>query len=98
MFEEFATLPKAYWPYLIAGSYMAFTCLLMDDVRAAEPLSCFPAPLDTLIAAVKANLGSFTGAGWTQHLQEEGLRHTSLWNGLQPPAPVRMRPTLAASR
>ena len=88
VFPEFAALPSVYWPELLAGSMMAFTCLLMDDVRAPEPLSRFPAPLDVLIAETQANLASFTGPGWTDRLSDIGLRHVALWNGLQPPTAV----------
>jgi len=98
VFQEFATLPKVHWQDLLAGSFMAFTCLLMDDVRAAEPLSRFPAPLDTMIAETQSHIKSFAGPGWTRRLQEVGLRHTALWNGLQPPTPARATPILAPAR
>ena len=83
---EFAKLPSAYWPQLLAGSLMAFTCLLMDDGRAAEPLSGFPAPLDALIAETRSNIASYGGPGWTVRFAELGERYINQWNGLQPPA------------
>jgi hypothetical protein len=83
---EFAQLPEIYWPQLLAGSLMAFTCLLMDDVRAAEATSRFPAPLDALIAETRSNIATYGGPGWTTRFAELGERYIDRWNGLQPPA------------
>jgi len=83
---EIEALPSSYWPHLLAGSLMAFTCLMMDDVRVAEPLSRFPAPLDVLIAETRSNIASFGGPGWTERFEGLGERHISRWNGLRPPA------------
>lgn len=91
VFEEIATLPRVYWPELITGSMMAVTCLLLDDPRAAEPLSRFPAPLDGLIAEAHANLPSFTGRGWTERFSEACVSHAALWDGLRPPARIRKK-------
>jgi len=93
VFEEIATLPRIYWPELIAGSMMGFACLLVDDPRAAEPLSRFPAPLDGLIAETRLNLSSFAGPGWTEHLLEVCARHAAQWDGLRPPARARKSST-----
>ncbi len=87
-FREIASQPSAYWQELIAGSFMAFTCLLTDDSRAAEPLNRFPSPLDVLIRETHSNLASFVGPGWTDRFAEACSRHTALWHGLQPPAAV----------
>ena len=86
VFRDLAALPSTYWPHLLAGSLMGFTCLLMDDPRAAEPLSRFPAPLDVLIAETKSNIASYGGPGWTKRFEELGERHVALWDGLKPPA------------
>ena len=83
--SEFAALPSAYWPHLLAGSMMAFACLLMDDVRAGESLSRFPAPLDVLIGEVRSNIAAFGGPGWTSRFEALGERHITRWEGLQPP-------------
>jgi hypothetical protein len=85
VFRDLAAMPSAYWPELIAGSLMAFTCLLMDDARAAEPLSRFPTPLDVLIAETRSNVSSYVGPGWTERFAEACFRHSAQWNGLQPP-------------
>jgi hypothetical protein len=86
VFSEIAAMPSIYWRELIGGSLMALTCLLMDDARAAERVCRFPAPLDVLIAETHANLAAFGGPGWTARFAEACLRHTALWDGLQPPA------------
>ncbi|HEX3860337.1 MAG TPA: DUF1702 family protein [Stellaceae bacterium] len=90
--RDMAALPSIYWRELLTGSLMGFTCLLMDDARAAEPLSHFPAPLDVLIGEVQSNLAAFAGSGWTERFAEAGTRHTALWNGLQPPVAVAAMP------
>jgi hypothetical protein len=82
---EFAKLPEVYWPQLLAGNLMAFTCLLMDDPRAAGPLSRFPTPLDALITETQSNIASYGGPGWTTRFAELGERYIEQWNGLQPP-------------
>ncbi len=87
--HDFAAMPSAFWPELLAGSLMAFTCLLMDDARAVDPLSRFPSPLDVLIAETHSNIASYGGPGWTERFAELGQRHVALWDGLQPP-PVAM--------
>jgi len=86
VFPELAALPSVYWPHLLAGCFMAFTCLLMDDARAAEPLSRFPPPLDVLIGEAASSIASYGGPGWTARFEELGVRHVARWNGLGPPA------------
>jgi hypothetical protein len=98
VFLELATLPSAYWQELLIGSLMAFTCLLMDDARTAEPLRRFPSPLDVLIAETQSNLASLVGPGWTKRFAEAGAAHAARWNGLQPPAVVRAIPESAATK
>jgi len=83
---EIAALPSAYWTELLGGVCMAFTCLLMDDARAADPLAKFPAPLDGLIANTHANLPAYDGPGWTMRFEDAVRSHVATWNGLQPPA------------
>jgi hypothetical protein len=83
---QIAALPSAYWTELLGGVCMAFTCLLMDDARAAEPLARFPAPLDGLIANTHANLPAYDGPGWTTRFEDAVRSHVATWNGLQPPA------------
>jgi hypothetical protein len=98
VFREMATLPSTYWQELLIGSLMAFTCLLMDDARAVEPVSRFPAPLDVLIAETRSNLAVFAGPGWTKRFAEAGVAHAAQWNGLQPPAAVTTMPEQAAAK
>jgi hypothetical protein len=98
VFGELAALPSAYWQELLTGSLMAFTCLLMDDSRAAEPVSRFPSPLDVLIAETQSNLAAFAGPGWTTRFAEAGVAHAARWNGLQPPAAVAAMPEPAAAK
>jgi hypothetical protein len=90
--REFAALPRVYWQELLMGCLMAFTCLMIDDVRAAEPLSRFPSPLDVLIRETEFNLVNFSGPGWTERFSAAGLRHTALWEGLEPPLAAPIAP------
>ena len=83
---EISALPSAYWTELLGGVCMAFTCLLMDDARAAEPLGRFPSPLDVLIDNSHSNLPQYEGPGWTRRFEDAVRSHVALWNGLQPPA------------
>jgi hypothetical protein len=83
---EIAALPAAYWTELLGGVCMAFTCLMMDDARAAAPLSQFPAPLDVLIANTRSNLPQYEGAGWTKRFEDAVRAHIARWDGLKPPA------------
>jgi hypothetical protein len=94
---ELAALPRAHWPELLAGSLMGFTCLLMDDARAAEPLRRFPSPLDVLIAETQSNIASYGGPGWTERFADLGERHIARWNGLQPPAAAAAAPQRVAA-
>lgn len=83
---EIAALPSVYWNELLGGVCMAFTCLLMDDTRTAEPLAKFPAPLDVLIANTHSNLPAYEGPGWTTRFENAVRSHVAMWDGLEPPA------------